>query len=79
MAGREKMITDMHDRIKVQGDVKFKGLIIDTCENRPRLMSITRSTAYCDGFGLPVAIDTNTIQTIVVVGEKPDSIGTANV
>lgn len=48
MAGKKKMTTDMHDRIKVAGDVKFEGVRLDTCANRSSIISITQYIAYCD-------------------------------
>lgn len=63
------MKNEMHDRIKVAGDVKFEGFRLDMCANRSSEMSIGQDIAYCNLFGLPLSIDTKATKTIIGVGE----------
>lgn len=78
-AGRKKIISDMHEQIKVSGDVKFEGLNLNTCANRSSIMSITQYIAYCDGFRLPLATDTGTTRTSIGDGGRQDTIGTETI
>lgn len=69
----------MHERMMVGGDENLEGLRIDTSANRSRIMSITQYMVYCDGLGLPSAMDRNTIRQIVGVGGRQESMGKYNV
>lgn len=67
----------MHEDLLQGGEARFKGIYIDTCANRPSVMSFSQYQSYCKEFHVPVGVDTSSKRMLSGLGGRSAPIWSA--